>query len=403
MNDQDTVVIVESDEGALVLGPAEFFAPFEASPGASRPLSPSVVASVANALGTLSSLQTQSGRWLKMDEATARTLRKHVGTNSVVTGVIRGAKGRSVKHMNFEAVGLFTPAAPAALAAVAAQQAIQASLAEITAYLETIDAKLDRLVKQRKVEVLGAMGGISLAIDEAISIEQQTGVVSSVTWSKVQGNATALQSILAESLAQLTDVVDRIRGDAGDVDDLAKTLKECAADVEFWLGVLARSLAMQDRQYLIELSRVQAAEVDSLDDHREGIFLARQARRERISKALSSIAAEVQASAQLTHAQRVANPFSSRAVTTGANQIIERISAIARRLDIDVSAGSAEDVRWTQAARGLAGDAAGGVAAVAQRTKERREKSILERADRIRSRRAADSSPKASDGEEEGS
>lgn len=80
------------------------------------------------------------------------------------------------------------------LATMATQYALEAALDEITAYLEVIDAKLDQLLKQRKTETLGQLGGIAMAIEEANAIYNETDGVSLVTWSKVQ---FALQTMQA--------------------------------------------------------------------------------------------------------------------------------------------------------------------------------------------------------------
>lgn len=84
-----------------------------------------------------------------------------------------------------------------------------------------MDAKLDRLLKQRKVEVAAGRGGIVFAIEEAEVIEQETGHVSDITWSKVQGNSRDLQTIQAECVGQINALADELKACGNDVDKTA--------------------------------------------------------------------------------------------------------------------------------------------------------------------------------------
>ncbi len=103
------------------------------------------------------------------------------------------------------------------LGTLATSMAIQAAIKEITEYLESMDKKLDRLLMERRVEALAELGGISTAIDEAMTIYEQLGSVSSTTWSKVQANATDLhvvQALALEKLRTLADEVESTRPDS---------------------------------------------------------------------------------------------------------------------------------------------------------------------------------------------
>lgn len=173
----------------------------------------------------------QSGRWVKLDRQSHEAVKaaQKAGMGKVLSGVLRGDKGRIIKHLKFEDLAkgaALTPAAPAVMGAMATQYALEAALDDITAYLETIDLKLDQLLKQRKTETLGQIGGVSLAIDEAAAILDETGTVSPVTWSKVQATSLALQTMQAEAVAQLQAVAENVTTAGGDVDKAAKALEQ---------------------------------------------------------------------------------------------------------------------------------------------------------------------------------
>lgn len=405
---EGTIVMIESDDGVLLLGPEDLLSAFDAQyQEKSRPLTSQTLARTGNVLGAGAQLQATSGRWLKLTAESTQYLKSN-GVAQIRSGVVRGKDlahvargGQIAKHLKFESLALATPAAPAALAAIATQAALEAALNEITEYLKVIDAKLDQLLKQRKIETLGQMGGVTLAIEEANSIYTHTGKVSSVTWSKVQANSLALQTMQAEAVAQLHSLADEVKQRVGNTDQSAKALDHAQKDAPFWLGVLARTMALQDRQYVLELARVADAEPSQLEDHRQGIQVARADRARRISRSLDTINASVRQSADLTNLDRVANPFNAPEVTIRANHVTRSISEFAEHADLElIQADQLDRTLWGSAARALLGDAGSRVNAksteAASRAKalgthfqERRENALLARAQKIKDKRRA--------------
>lgn len=404
---ENAIALVESEDGVLVVGPEHLLARLdEARPARLRTLDSSMLARIGTALGAASEIQAKSGRWLKLDKKSDQYLKAmHVDIRRVSAGVIRrkdipGLKGGQItKHLGFEDFALLTPAAPAALAAMATQAALEASLDEIMKYLASIDAKLDRLLEQRKVEVRGQLGGIALAIEEANAIHGKTGKVSEVTWSKVQGNTLALQTLQVEAVAQLQALADHVKRQATSVDQAAEALDEAAKDVPFWLEVLARTLVMQDRQYLLELARVEDLEPGQLAAHREGIVDARDQRTARITTSLAAIVIAVRDSRTLSNIDRVVNPINAPKFITLANDVSQAVAQFAERADLEiVGVDEQELLAWSEAAKTLLGDAAGHVGAagagVASKVKrfgahlrEHRESSTFARAEKIVKRR----------------
>ncbi|TDS82308.1 hypothetical protein [Nesterenkonia aurantiaca] len=201
--DQDTITIFESDDGFLLLGSDKLLSSYDHRPELNpQRVTRQTLFGASKALGFGSRLQPTSGRWVKLTKESADFARK-AGVRNPATGVVRQGNGQILKHLKFEKAALLTPAAPAVLSALVTQAALEAALDEIGQYLAAMDAKLDQLLKQRKVEVLGQLGGVTLAIEEAHVLYTQIGKVSGVTWSKVQANSLALQTIQAEAVAQL--------------------------------------------------------------------------------------------------------------------------------------------------------------------------------------------------------
>lgn len=400
----ETVAVYEAEDGILAFGSEAVLARLEADAGVrSKPISKRHVARIAGHAGTVGGrLAAESGRWLKLTPESAAHVLAAGGKSKVASGVLRN-KGQITKHLKFENLSksaALTPAAPAVFGAMATQYAIESALDDITAYLEEIDRKLDQLLKQRKTETLGQIGGVSLAIDEAASIFASTGTVSSTTWSKVQGTSLALQTMQAEAIEQLHVVSEDVTSAAGDADKAAKVLTRVRDDVQFWLGVLARTIALQDRQYVLELARVADEDELQLLAHRQGITVARAERVRRIVAGLEAIVESVTASSTLSNAAKVANPISAPKVARQANAITESISTFAQHAGLALGgSGSVDLTPWARAARGLLDEAstvvitagtgvAGRARLFGQAVEERRDERVLRRARKIEEKRS---------------
>lgn len=106
-------------------------------------------------------------------------------------------------------------------------------------------------------------------------------------------------------------------------------------------------------------------------------------------------------SAELTNFARVANPFSSQAVTKQANRVNQSVKEFAEHADLHLAGvDQLDQTRWGHAAKALLGDTASRVSStsadVAGRAKslntqiqERREDALLAKADKVRGQRGA--------------
>lgn len=396
---QHSIAMMDSDDGVLILGPENKLSALDQHQEfTSRRPSSATLSRAGDALGAVAGLQASSGRWVKLDSDSASLL-KTLGISSPQAGVVRGESGRILKHLKFENAALLTPAAPAALSAMATQAALEAALDDIQKYLASIEAKLDQLLKQRKVEVLGQLGGVSLSIDEAHALYTRTGKVSAVTWSKVQTNSVALTTMQAEAVAQLDALAEKVAEQVGNTDGSAKVLTAVPDDATFWLGILAKTLALQDRQYAIELARVAEDDADHLESHHEGIKDARAARAQKISQRLEAIRSSVSECADLSDLDRVANPFNAKRVTQGANTVNQTITSFAEHASLGLTEQDVlESVAWRSAAKAVIGDvgsragAAGGQVAdqasgLRDRLRARRESALRTKLEKLESRR----------------
>ena len=73
---KDEVVVITSEEGALLLGPETELTQLNSSDTLS-PVSPELLRRVSKALTGIEKYQEQSGRWLKLDTESAKYLQLH--------------------------------------------------------------------------------------------------------------------------------------------------------------------------------------------------------------------------------------------------------------------------------------------------------------------------------------
>lgn len=404
-SDGATIQVFEAEDGLLLFGDEDALRQIEDhSRTPSKRISKQQLARIAGYAGVAAGeLTANSGRWVKLTAESHEAVKAVGGVQNVVSGVLRGEAGQILQHLKFDNLavgGLLTPTAPAVLGGMAAQYAIEAALDDITAYLEVIDAKLDKLLKQRKTQMLGQLGGVTSVIDDAARIYEQTGRVSSTTWSTVQSNSLALATMQSEAIAELTGLAEDVSQTAGDADRAAKVLAEAEADAEFWLGVLARCIALQDRQYVLALARVFDEDPEELDSHREGIAIARADRMRRIKQSLDAIAASVAESAALSNLSTVANPLNAPRVTRRARAITTSVATFAEHADLPIAGIDVSSTTWRRAARELIDDTStavggAGVSAVGkakgagQAVGRYREDRVLRRAKKIEEKRGS--------------
>ncbi len=354
-------------------------------------------------LTTAAQVQAESGRWLKLTSESAGLVRAMgpslAKADGLMTGVVRSSNGQILKHLKFENAALLTPAAPAALGVLATQMALDAALEEITAYLVTIDAKLDRLLRERKTEALAALGGVTMAIDEAHAIYKATGTVSTTTWSKVQGTATALATMQASGISHLSALADGIKEAVADAQQLALATSNAKEDAPFWLGVMARTVVLEDKLYVLELARVADDDPDEVEAHRQGIAIARTERMGRIGASLGAIGDELHNLEALPAHRKVTNPFKMGRVVENVNHVNRDVTSFAAAVGLDgVDPKALADTPWSVAVRTMVGDGAklavgtgaeavNVVKGLGQRVEDARDDATLRRAARIQDER----------------
>jgi hypothetical protein len=304
-----------------------------------------------------SAIAAGSGRWVQLSQESAQLIAKHgnaLMTNSQTNlsmGVVQNGGGKIQGIVQFaQGPGsiLANPAILAGAAGIMAQLAMQQAMKEIGDYLDAIDRKVDDVLRAQKDAVFADMIGADLVIDEAMTVREQVGRVSGVTWSKVQGTAMTIARTQAYVLRQLDALAEKL--DKTDMAELATMSKDAESKVAEWLAVLARCFQLQDALAILELDRVLDTSPDELNQHRLGVKSARQKRLEIIGRSTERLMVRMDAAAARANKKVLLHPVASRAVIHSTNDVALGVIDFSRHLGIERGRDSIEPRPWLEAA-----------------------------------------------------
>jgi len=315
----------------------------------------SVLSTGAAAAQAGSDIAANSGRWVKLTKESAEALNKYnlmKGSSPGVSRAVLTDRGKVkglVEFVKGPGTLLANPAVLAGAAGIMAQLAMQQAMDEITDYLATIDEKVDDVLRSQKDAVLADMIGVDFVIEEAMTIREQVGRVSEVTWSKVQATTMAIARTQAYVLRQLDALAEKMERESK-IGELAKTSKEAELKVQEWLAVLARCFQHQDAMAVLELDRVLDASPEELDRHRFALRTARNNRLELISRSTERLMARMDTAAGTANTKVLLHPTTSRDVVHSSNHVANAVVDFHGRLGIERGRQSLEARRWADAA-----------------------------------------------------
>lgn len=366
-DDPVEIQLVADEHGLAVLGPQVAVEQFLASEG----LVPIGTASQGLGVGRLggllragsmtaqagSDLAANSGRWVKLSEESAKSVKKYglreSSKTGLSTGVVKGDKGQVKGFVEFvrgPGTTLKNPAALAGAAGIMAQLAMQQTMDEITDYLERIDAKLDDVLRAQKDSVVSRLTGAGMAIDEAMTVSRARGKVDEVTWSKVQNLTTTIAEVQGYALAQLDALAGKLE-DASKVSDITDATAAAAGTTQEWLAVLARTFQLQEGLDVLELDRVLDASPLEVGAHRRGLEEARRKRLTDISTATERLLVRIVDAAGTANEKVLLHPAASPKAVRASEQISGSILEFHDLLGTDDTTHQVPGARrWSSAA-----------------------------------------------------
>ncbi|MCX4452210.1 hypothetical protein OG585_05995 [Streptomyces sp. NBC_01340] len=301
-----------------------------------------------------SDIAANSGRWVKLTMESAERVKKYGLMKTKTPGISHAMIGKPGSIKNWlqieKGVGSFltNPARLAGVAGLMSQSSMQQTMEEITDYLATIDKKVDDVLRGQKDAALSRMIGMDLVIEETMTIREQVGRVSEVTWSKVQTAPTTIAETQAYALRQIDALAQRLES-TPKIGDLSAAVREVEPKVREWLAVLARCFQLQDAVAVLELDRVLDAHPDQLDQHRLGLRAARQNRLDLISRSTERLVARMKAAADAANSKVLLHPTKSPVVVQSSNHVVTGVHDFHARLGIESGRQSSEARRWGEA------------------------------------------------------
>ncbi|MCX2185246.1 hypothetical protein KV205_32755 [Streptomyces sp. SKN60] len=357
----DEIELIRDGDGLAVIGDqaaVERFLVTEGLPSQALRRRPfrSALGNAAGAAQAGSDIAAQSSRWVKLTKESAQRidklgLRKSAETG-LSTGVLKGPKGQIKGFVEFAKDSgplRGNPAQLANAAALMAQLAMQQTMDEITDYLAAIDEKLVDVLRAQEDEAVAKMIGAELVITDAMTIRDEVGRVSDITWSKVQATPETIATTQVYALRRLDALAEKMEQKAK-IGELAAAAEEAEAKARQWLAVLARCFQLQDAVAVLELDRVMDATPEELDRHRDGIRIARRSRLELISRSTERLVARMNAAADEANAKVLLHPAKSPAVVQSSNQVVVGVHDFHGRLGIESGRQASETRRWVAAA-----------------------------------------------------
>lgn len=307
------------------------------------------------ALRVGSEVAANSGRWVKLTAESAQAVKQYGLMATKTRGVSHAMIGKPGEVRQWLQIAqaptalLSGPLALSALSTMMQQQAMQQQMDQIVEYLQEINEKVDDILRAQKDAVLAQMIGVNLVIEEALTVREQVGRVSEITWSKIQSGSLVLAQTQAYAIRQLEAIAENLENKA-DLGKTVKATKVAEPKVREWLAVIAHCFQLQDGLAVLELDRVLDSAPHDLDNHRLGLTNARQKRLDLISRSTARLLTQMNESVRIANSRVLLNPRDAPTAVRSSNDIATGVTAFRDRLGIESSDAPGDAKRWRQAA-----------------------------------------------------
>lgn len=315
----------------------------------------SFVGTGGTALQVGSEVATNSGRWVKLTAESAQAVKQYGLMATKTPGVNHAMIGKPGEVKQWLQIAqaptalLSGPLALSALSTMMQQQAMQQQMDQIVEYLQEINEKVDDILRAQKDAVLAEMIGVELVVEDALTVRDQVGRVSEITWSKIQSSSLVLAQTQAYAIRQFEAIAEKLEKKAN-LGKIAKATKDAEPKVREWLAVIARCFQLQDGMAMLELDRVLDSAPKDLDSHRLGLANARQKRLDLISSSTARLLTQMNETARNANSRVLLNPHDAPAAVRSSNEIATGVVAFCDRLGIESGHASSDAKRWGQAA-----------------------------------------------------
>ncbi|MET4592602.1 hypothetical protein [Arthrobacter sp. 754] len=224
----------------------------------------------------------------------------------LISGVLRQSDGTIDTVVDLVKTSGVNPAVMGHPAMLAAALAIRTAIHSLEVQLESIDAKLDTVLRDNRNEALGNIQGITFILEKAFGYFEETGHLSATLWDQVAGQAAALSQMHAVALNHIDTLTDELNAKSfGKRLDGAQ--RAASGELQHWLIITAVALTNMVRMDSLEI--VRGADSDIGGVHARHVAFSAERRLELTRSKVQRLADAAVKASKVDTFTRVTNPF----------------------------------------------------------------------------------------------
>ncbi|MFJ4287358.1 hypothetical protein ACIPY0_17090 [Paenarthrobacter nicotinovorans] len=316
------------------------------------------------------------------------------GKPGVIAGLARTSDGRIDTVLEFVRTSPLQGFAGGNLPVLAACLAIRTAIHSLETLMESVDAKLDVLIRDNRHEAMGNIQGATQILDKAFGYFEETGTITSTLWDQVAGQAVTLAQAHAVALNHIDSLSDDLEVKEFSL-RLDNARKSANGELQHWLIVTAVTLTNAVRLDSLEIVHAETMLKDEAHVHH--VMAAKEARLEMTRTKLQRLADAAAKAVKVSALTRVANPIDMPKLYAAVEELQRLLNVFSDTFGMP-EMSSVERSKWNQsvlslgqqagqAVAGAVTAAAGGVAAVPKAIGGGIEDRILHAAQSIEGRR----------------
>jgi len=331
-------------ESALVAGTpesiTELFRKLDVQPEATSNLGSALTDMLALAAGIAKAVSGGgvSGNSFQMTpESYARYLELAGSTKEkfgIVSGVLRQPDGTIDTVVELVGSAPVNPAALGNVYVLAATLAIRTAIHSLEVQLESIDAKLDTVLRDARNEALGNIQGTSHILDKAFGYFEDTGMLSDTLWDQVAGQSAQLAQMQAVALNHIDGISEGLEA-RGFGKRLNAAQFAASGELQHWLIITAVALTNMVRMDSLEI--VRGAAEGNAGSHAEHVGRSRVRRRDATKAKLQRLAEAAAAAAKADMMSRVMNPLEMPKMYDSVAEINRLLKAFSDAYDMPLN------------------------------------------------------------------
>lgn len=324
----------------------------------SMPIDLSLLTPIVGKLGIAAQggaeIAANAGRWLKLTEESAKALKlgnAMKGSTVDVARAVMTENGKISKILEFVKPGqlLSNPAVLTGVGGMMAQFAMQQAMEEITDYLARIEAKLGDVLQAQKDAQIAPLISAGLVIDEVMSVREKVGRVSETSWSKIQNMSGVLKTAQSYAILQVAAQAKKL-AISSSIGESATVSLEIENSIDEWLAVIARAEQLSDALGVLELDRIFATDPAEIENHKQGLAIARAKRQEAIKTAIERLSNQLSFTAENANGKVLFNPRKTPKVINSSNAIAQSLNDFKSVIAIADTNSHFESRPWKSAA-----------------------------------------------------